>query len=315
MNRALISLLLLLAVALSGCTGSNTTNENGPAQTQKIEHANTNLDGKIVDVKFFPTDARAGEVVTSELIVANTGTEVIKNESVEIKVKLKTLDDFMANMYLKTMSDEKKTRTLEPLDFDTEIQPEMNKPISAVFHTVKEMQGRSLAGTYEITITLSVNGEKVESNILPITLHSGTMREFTPIPTPPPTPTPIPTLSPTPTPTITETETPTPTPTPEPVVVATPTGRVVYVRIFNYYFSEPVVNINPGDAVEWNNVDDDNYIFVEKDNKLSNISVMNGKRTRHTFNQSGDYTFNAMYSGLRTAPRQEEVVVKVNSSQ
>ncbi|MCZ7356741.1 MAG: hypothetical protein O8C66_12770 [Candidatus Methanoperedens sp.] len=312
MNRPLICLLLLLAVALSGCTGSSTTTENGPAQMQKIEHANANLDGKIVDVKFFPTDARAGEVVTAELIVANTGTEVIKNESVDIKVKLKTLDDFMANMYLKTMSDEKKTRTLEPLDFDTEIQPEMNKPISAVFHTVQEMQGRSLAGTYEITINLSVNREKVESNIFPITLHSGTIREFTPIPTPSPTPTPIPTHTPTPTPTITETETPTPTPTPE--IVATPTGMEKEVRIVaTDKFGINQIQINPGDAILFNNREDDTYTLVESDHKMANITV--STRVVQIFNTTGDYHFALIRPQMHTKPSELNVTVRVNASQ
>jgi len=85
------------------------------------------------------------------------------------------------------------------------------------------MQGRSLAGTYEINITLSVNGQKVEARIFPITLQSGEVREIKPSPTPIVTPTPS--ATPTPAPKIKETENP--IPTPEAVVVATPTGRII----------------------------------------------------------------------------------------
>ena len=98
-------------------------------------------------------------------------------------------------------------------------------------------------------------------------------------------------------------------------MVATPTGNITFVKIFNYVLSPPVIRINPGDAVEWNNIDDDNYIAAERDNKLSNISVRSGKRTRHIFNQTGEYHFIITYSGLRTAPKEQDVIVKVNAGQ
>ena len=90
------------------------------------------------------------------------------------------------------MSEEKKTRVIDPIEFETEIEPGTIKSVSARFHTIKEMEGRSLAGTYEITMTLSVNGQKVETRVNPITLHLGDVREFTPAPTPVPSPTPTP---------------------------------------------------------------------------------------------------------------------------
>ncbi len=302
MNRNLLIVLVLLIAALSGCAA--------PPSTQH-ENANSDLAGKIIDVTFYPVDVRAGEEVNAELVVANTGSETIKNETVKIKVKVESLEDFLANLYLKTMSDEKKTRTLPPIDFDTEILPGTNKPLSAFFHTPAEMEGRSLAGTYEITVTLFVNGQKTDEKVLPIMLHSGIPREFTPTPTPSPTPT----VTAAPALIVTETPTPTPTPTPEPVIIATPTGRVVYTRIYNSYLSDPVLKINPGDTVEWNNIDDIVYTLVEKDNKLSKISIREGKRVRYAFNQSGDYHFNLIYSGLRTTPREQEVIVAVNTTQ
>lgn len=308
-----IILLILIVAALSGCTGSNPPTENAPAQVQKIQHANQNLDGKIVDVKFYPPDVRAGEKVTAELVVANTGTETIKSETVEIKVKVKTLEDSMANLYLKIMSDEKKTRTLDPIDFDTEITPGANKPITAVFHTIKEMEGRSLAGMYDITITLSVNGEKVESLVLPITLHSGTPREFTPTPTSTPSLTPTPTHTPTPTPEITET--PTPTPTPTPAVVATPTGKSVYARIKSSIFTVSTLQINAGDAVLWDNYDDDiPYTIAEMDKKIANITLKGGGKVTHVFNTTGDYSFGLYYSGMKGSPSIQNISVRVNAS-
>jgi hypothetical protein len=122
--------------------------------------------------------------------------------------------------------------------------------------------------------------------------------------------------TPTPTPTITETPTPvpTPTPTPEPVVVATPTGKIVYTKIYGSSLSDTVLKINAGDTVEWNNEDDITYTLVEKDNKRSNITIKDGKRVRNTFNQTGDYHFSLIYSGLRTTPKQQNISVRVNAS-
>src|SRR5574341_1146375 len=106
-HKALPIVLVFLILALSGCTDS-------PTQTidvQEFERPNPNLDAKIVDVKFDRDDIRAGEKVTTDLIIANTGNENITSETVDIKARVKTLDDFLPNLYLKTMSEEKKTRT------------------------------------------------------------------------------------------------------------------------------------------------------------------------------------------------------------
>jgi len=170
-KRLSIILLILIAVALSGCTGSDSS-EGAPMEVIKFERANPNLNANIVDVKFDRNDVIAGEKVTAELFIANTASEKITNETVEIRAKVKSLDDFLANLYLKTMSEEKKSRVIDPIEFETKIEPGTVKSISAVFNTIKDMEGRSLAGKYEITITLSVNGQKVEARVLQITLKS-----------------------------------------------------------------------------------------------------------------------------------------------
>ncbi|MDD5473702.1 MAG: hypothetical protein PHU34_06080 [Candidatus Methanoperedens sp.] len=319
MNKMPLIVFLILIVALSGCTSPKETGTTitGPAVVQRFERANTNLDATITELKFDRNDVRAGEKLTAEIFLVNTGTEKITKETVEIKAVVKTLDDTLANLALKTMSDEKKTRDFT-MDFDTGIEPGKKEKISAVFTTVKEMEGRSLAGTYDVTITLYVNGQKIEARVLPIMLRGGEPRVFTPTPTPTPAPSPTPTMTstptPTPTPEVTETETPTPTPTPEPVVVATPTGRVVYTKIYNSFFSDPVLKINAGDKVEWNNMDDITYTLVEKESRLSNITIKDGKRVPNIFNQTGDYHFKMIYSGLRTTPKEQNVSVRVNAS-
>ncbi len=314
MNKTLpIILAILVVTAISGCTGPKETTsfKNAPVEVQRFERANPNLDAIVTEIKFDRDDIRAGEKVTAELLVANTGTEKITNEKVEIKAKVKTLDDTLANLALKTMSDEKKTREFS-LDFDTEIKPGTKEKISAYFNTVKEMEGRSLAGDYDVTITLYVNGQKIEARTLPITLLSGEPREFTPTPTPSPTPTLTPT--PTPIPTITATATPTPTPTPEPVVVATPTGVQKVVNIVaTDKFAVNKLEIDAGDEIIWNNREEETYTLVELNNKIANITLSN--RANYTFTKTGNYSFSLTRRLLKSKPSTLDITVKVNASQ
>ncbi|HEY9205482.1 MAG TPA: hypothetical protein VIO58_06130 [Candidatus Methanoperedens sp.] len=310
MKKILPILLLILIVALSGCTGSEK-----PAEPLKFELANPNLVGKIVDMKIDRgDDIIAGEVVNADLTVANTGGEKITKETIEIKVKVLSLDDFLANLYLKTMNDDKKTRDIPPIDFDAEIAPGTVKTLSAEFHSLKEMQGRSLAGKYELTIILAVNGQKVDSRIERITLRSGTPRNFTPTPT---VPAPTPTPTPKPTPEITETiePTPTPTPTPEPVVVATPTGKTITLRVMGNRFTESSKQIYVGDEIMWDNYDEEIYTIYEEDKKIANMTLRSGGKTKYVFNTTGTYKLGLYYRMLRGDPSTQTINVKVNTSQ
>jgi plastocyanin len=318
MNKTFpILLIILIVTSLSGCTGSNATTSINTAQVQvqRFEHADPNLDATVTEIKFDRNDIRAGEKVTAEIMVLNSGTENITDETVEIKAKVTSLDDTLANIYLKTMSDDKKTGT-KTIIFDSKenpfylIKPGEKKMLSAVFPTEKERQGRSLTGTYEVTITLSANGQKIEARTFPITLLSGEPRVFTPTPTPSPTPTP----TPTPAPTINVTATPTPTPTPTPEVEVTPTGHIVTTRIYNEFFGNPTLNIDAGDTVLWDNWDETAYTLVEKNNKVANITIRDSKKVTNTFNRTGDYTFKLVYFGLRGTPKEQNIIVRINAS-
>lgn len=308
MNKYLsIILIILIATALSGCTGEGAT-KGTPIEIQKFDRANPNLDANIVDIKFDRDDVRAGEAVTAQLFIANTGSEKITNETIEIKARLKTLDDSLANLYLKTMSEEKKTRFIDPIEFGAEIEPGTVKSISAKFHTIKEMEGRSLAGTYDITITLTVNGQKIEARVIPITLYPGDVREFTPVPTPSPSPTP----TNTPAPEIIKTQTPTPAPTPEPVVVATPTGKnfTTFVKDDKYFPDN--LNIEPGDMVLWINKMDSDYTIVEMDKKIPDIVLR--ARNSYIFNTTGEYRLGLYFKPMRGEPKIQTINVRVNAT-
>lgn len=311
MAKTLPIIMILLLAALSGCIGSNSSDEY--VQDMTFEHANPNLDANIVDVKLSPDDVRAGEKVEAKLVIANTGTEKIVNESIEIRAKVKSLDDFLANLALKFMSDESKTRTF-PMDFEEEIQPDSIKPLVADFQTQQELQGKNLAGKYMVTVILSVNGQKVAGKVVPITLLSGKPRDELPNTTSSNvTPTPTITLTAAPTETMTPQITVTPTPTPEAVTVSKPTGNTVYLRIMGWKFTESSKEIDAGDKVLWHVIDDDTFTIVEMDGKLPNITV--SYKTTQFFNTTGTYRFSLYYPKIRTAPSTQTIKVKLNTSQ
>jgi len=306
MRRIFLIILILLFATFSGCITSKTPDENAQSETQKFEPANPNLDARIVEIKISPDDVRAGEDVTADLIIANIGKEKITHETIEIKAKVNTLDDFVGSLALKVLSEDKKTRTYT-MSFDEEIKPETVKPLTAVFHTVREMQGRNLAGTYAVTITLSVNGQKVESKVVPITLRPGKPRE----PNETKYTTPLPTETPESTATPTITATPTPEPTPEAVTV-NPSGIIHVTRILGYKFGEPKVTIDAGDTLQWYNLDDDTMTLVEADGKMDNISVSNRKNI--IFNTTGKYTFKMYYPRMRVEPPVQVINIILNQS-
>ncbi|HLB71403.1 MAG: hypothetical protein OIN88_01145 [Candidatus Methanoperedens sp.] len=309
MAKTLPIIMILLLAALSGCIGSNSSDEN--VQEMTFERANLNLDANIVDVKLSPGDVRAGEKVEAKLVIANTGTEKIVNESIEIKAKVKSLDDFLANLALKFMSDESKTRTF-PMDFQEDIQPGSIKPLVADFQTQQELQGKNLAGKYMVTVILSVNGQKVAGKVVPITLLSGKPRDELPNTTSSNV-TPTITLTAAPTETLTPEITVTPTPTPEAVTVSEPTGNTVYLRIMGWKFTESSKEIDAGDKVLWHVLDDDTFTIVEKDRKLPNITV--SYKTTQFFNTTGTYRFSLYYPKMRTEPSTQTITVKLNTSQ
>lgn len=218
MKRLIPVIIVFLVVVLSGCTGQDSSSET---DGQIFERANPNLNGKMMDIELLPKDARAGEKITASLVVGNTGAENVNSETIEIKARARSLDDLLANIALMAMSEQKKTITFSN-DYKEDIKPGMIKPLTHVFPTPLELKGRSLSGTYDVTVILSVNGQKVESKSMVLKLRSGKPRDgsntladtssgtvaTTPMVTgtvPATTVTATPTPTPTPTPTIEET--------------------------------------------------------------------------------------------------------------
>jgi len=219
MKRLISIVIVLMIVALSGCTDQEDSTQ---PEGQIFERANLNLNGEMMSIELTPTDARAGENITAELVVSNTGSEIINSETIEIQAKARSLNDFIANLALTMMSNEKKTMTFTT-EFTEEIKPQMFKTLTRVFPTPQELKGRNLAGRYDITVILSVNGQRVESKTIELKLGPGMPREIYTTPEIEPTPaitaTPIPATAVTTAPTATPKLTPTPVSTPEKVTM------------------------------------------------------------------------------------------------
>ncbi len=313
MRKIIPVLLIFMVIALSGCIGSNSPGEDDQVGTLTFERENLNLDATIVDVKLAPTDVRAGEKVTAKLVIANSGTDDIVNETIEIRAKVKSLDDIFANLALKVMSDDAKTRTFT-MGFNENVKPGTIKPISAVFHTQQELQGRSLAGTYAVTVILSVNGQKVAAKVLPITLRQGKPRDNASDSNPNATPAPAVAVTAGPTTTMTPqiTVTPTPVPTPEEITVAPKSpANILVTNIMGYKFGELTKTIEAGDTLQWKNTDEDTMTLVERNGKIPNQTV--SWRTNYVFTTTGTYVFDLYYPRMRTPyPSPQTIIVKLN---
>ncbi len=232
MKRLISIVIVFMIVALSGCTDQEVSTQ---PEGQTFERANLNLDGKMMSIDLTPTDARAGENITAKLVVGNTGTENVISETIEIQAKARSLNDFFANLALTAMSNEKKTMTFTT-EFTEEIKPGMIKTLTRVFPTPRELKGRNLAGSYDITVILSVNGQRAESKTVKLKLGSGVPRDV--YNTQEPASTVATTTTATPAPTVTAAITATPTPTPTPVPTPEPTPEVVTVDTFIFCWDD-----------------------------------------------------------------------------
>ncbi len=314
MKRLFPVILVFLVVVLSGCTGQDASSET---EGHTFDRANPNLNGKMMDLEYLPSDVRAGEKITANLVVGNTGTENIGSENIEIKVKPLSLNDFLANIALLGMSESKKTLTFSN-EYKEEIKPGMIKPLSYVFPTPKELKGKNLDGTYSITIVLSVNGQNVESRTTKMKLRSGKPRDVFNTPantssgTVTATSTPSVTITASSATTVTATPPPTPAPTQTPAVTVAPTGKIYATKIMGYKFGEPSLTIYAGDTLQWHNLDDDTMILVEMDRKIPNQSVYS--RTNYDFTTPGTYRFQMFWPRMHVDPPVQILTVKLNQS-
>jgi plastocyanin len=98
------------------------------------------------------------------------------------------------------------------------------------------------------------------------------------------------------------------------VVVPTPRGLSFYTIIKSDRFGYPTLQINAGDKVLWDNLEDTTYTIVEMNKKIANITLREEGRAEYIFNTTGNYSFGLYYNLMRTAPSMENISVRVNAS-
>ena len=129
--------------------------------------------GIIKSISFDKERYYAGDVITAMLEVENVGGADITSEKVTIDATCVRLDDFTGNLYLKTLEEEERTESYT-MYFSEMIGPGQTKILSASFSTLAEIEYNglevSLAGDYEILLTLDVDGEMMDAKELKLTL-------------------------------------------------------------------------------------------------------------------------------------------------
>ena len=126
--------------------------------------------GQIESVILGKDKYNAGDTVNAEMKVKNTGEVDMTSEKIIITVKCVKLESFGGNMVLKGLSDEEKTE-IYTLSFSGVISPGESKTLSAKFDTPEEMSGVSLAGEYDLTLTLKVDGYSLDQEKMNLVLY------------------------------------------------------------------------------------------------------------------------------------------------
>jgi len=122
------------------------------------------LSARIVDVMLENETYRAGDTVRASMLIENTGNVTITQELVRVDVYVLSLKSIAGNIFLKTLSDQERTRSTM-LEYQVVIKPGERKTLRASFDTVEEMGGVKLAGKYRVTITLYVSPDDVPKRV------------------------------------------------------------------------------------------------------------------------------------------------------
>ena len=128
------------------------------------------IKGSIESISMDKDKYYAGDAVVADMQVKNTGIVDVTSECVVISVKCIKLESFAGNMALKGMSEDEKTQTYT-IKFSEVLKPGESNKLSATFNTPEEMSGVSLAGEYDLTLSLKLNDRTVDSEKMNLVLH------------------------------------------------------------------------------------------------------------------------------------------------
>ncbi|MHC1565289.1 MAG: hypothetical protein ACXQS6_03100 [Candidatus Syntropharchaeales archaeon] len=148
---------------------SQTNLNSGPSGSSDASESQE-VSGRIVSIEFDKPSYNAGDKVKVSLNFENTGEADLTSEAVVIRAYCENLDSMLGKMALKTLSDEERSKTIR-LKYTVDVKPGETGTLSASFQTDAEMEGVSLAGDYEVTVTLKGNGVTLAEKKLNLRLN------------------------------------------------------------------------------------------------------------------------------------------------
>lgn len=179
-KRSKIALILFIsAIVVASALLYGGHDANGPAPTPTpmptLPEGHPPIPSARIKTISFDKDVYyAGGTVVTMLEVENMGSTNITSERVVIRATCTRLDDPIANFALQFKSEEERTTTY-PMEFSELIEPGQTGTLAAAFNTPAEIEVSgtrvSLAGDYNIVVTLSVDGVTVDAKELTLTLH------------------------------------------------------------------------------------------------------------------------------------------------
>jgi len=97
----------------------------------------------------------------------------------------------------------------------------------------------------------------------------------------------------------------------EPVTVSAISGKTIVTKVINSNYGQPNLLINAGDEVIWNNEDPVEYVIIEKEKKITNISLSDNEKAKYIFYTSGNYRFDLYrkYDMLRMSRITQNILV------
>ena len=138
----------------------------------EFKYSDPNLGVIITNISQSP-EIIAGERFYIQFSIINLGNETIDEEVIEINMKAKELEDFWADLILTN----KETSKIFEIEMNSKIEPNSSRAGIIYLSTQQEINGLSLAGTYEYIFTLYVNGQRSYSKRQSLVLLKGNPRQ------------------------------------------------------------------------------------------------------------------------------------------
>ena len=145
---AMIVIIIVIACFAFGCLGGD---NKSPEQKPETPSAPWTPPQHPYIKSIDTSKLKLGEPSDATITIFNNGNETVMKERIVMTATAVKLDNFAANLALKTKSDEEKTETYS-LEFTEQINSGESCALSAEFDLPAKVSGVSIAGLYHVTI-------------------------------------------------------------------------------------------------------------------------------------------------------------------